>query len=366
MVEAVQAVERATGRLILPFVGVTLAGTVITGCWMHGFSTVYLIFGPEDAEALMGIDRHMGIGSNWGLALPFVPIALVASRGTWGDSIFPILPLIYFASNTPVRDNGSLWPPSVAMTMATLPYIRAAYNEFYARILAPKEKAWTKEIQPRAGEAGDGDTDQDNEDVNIEVPQGLNFELDVQVEIIEEEEVPEDGQQQHGPPADVPPAVEPAGAADANDPDQIRERVQQDLRERHGPARHHHGHNHVHEPGVGVGAVPGEALLLRPRQTAASLISALIFPTVAAAMGALLKVILPRSWTNHPRYWERYPAGFLTSRFGRSIAGGCLFLVLRDTVSLYSKYQRAQNHKQRKIVDYQGRSKARKTEANTS
>lgn len=364
MVDAVQAVERATGRLVLPFVMVTLAGTVITGCWMHGFSTVYLIFGPEDAEALMGIDRNMSIGSNWGLALPFIPVALIASRGTWGDSIFPILPLIYFASNTPKRDDGSLWPPSVAMTMATLPYLRAAYNEFYARILAPKERAWTKEIQPRVGEAGDDDVDQNDDDVNIEVPQGLDFELDVQVEIVEEGEVPDGGQQQQqGQAADVPPAGFAAGGLDMNDPDQVRERVQRGFRERHG---HPHHHDHDHGPEVNAAALPGGGILLRPKQTAASVISALIFPTVAAAMGVLLKAVLPRSWTNAPRYWERYPAGFLSSRFGRSIAGGCLFLVLRDTVSLYSKYRLAQSHKQRRIVDYQGRSKARKAEASSS
>jgi len=349
-VEGVQAVERATGRLVLPFVMVTLVGTVITGCWMHGFSTVYLIFGPEDAEALMSIDRQMGIASNWGLALPFIPLTLLASRKTLADSIFPIIPLVYFASNPPQRD-GPLWPPSVAMTMATLPYIRAAYNELYARILVPKEKAWTKEIQPRAGETGDGDDqEQNNGGVDIDVPEGLDFELDLQVEIVEQHEVPEGAQQQHEQPANNPPAAFPLGG----NPDRVRERFEQEARERHA---HHH---HVHD--AGAAGIPGGGFLLRPKQLAETVIGALIFPTISAAMGVLLEAVLPRSWTLPPRYWERYPAGFLSSRFGRSIAGGFLFIVLRDTFSLYSKYRLAQSHKHRRIVDYQGKSKAKKAE----
>jgi len=361
VVEGVQAVERATGRLVLPFVVITLAGTVITGCWMHGFSTVYLIFGPEDAENLMGINRNMGVDSNWGLALPFIPLALVASRGSWGDSIFPILPLFYFASNSPQRD-GHLWPPSVAMTMAIMPYIRAAYNEFYARILAPKEKAWTKEIQPRAEESGENDGQEQNDGgVEVEVPGGLDFELDVQVEIVEEQEVPEGGQQQREQQREQPRDIPPAAGQVRADPDRIRERAEQEFRE-----RRNHGHIHPQPVQDGAAGLPGGALLLRPKQSAQSVIGALMFPTVAAAMGVLLKAVLPKSWINPPRYWDRYTPGFLSSRFGRSIAGGFLFIVLRDTVSLYSKYRLAQSHKQRRIVDYQGKSKSKKAEMGSS
>lgn len=87
VVEGMQAVERATVRLLVPFAVVTVLGTVITGCWMHGFSTVYLILGPEDAEVLLGIDSHMSMNSNWGLSLPFIPLTLFVARTTMADNL---------------------------------------------------------------------------------------------------------------------------------------------------------------------------------------------------------------------------------------------------------------------------------------
>ena len=331
VVEGVQAVERATGRLLVPFAVVTVLGTVITGCWMHGFSTVYLIFGPEDAEVLLGIDSHMSMNSNWGLSLPFIPLTLFAARTTMADNLLPILPIFYFASNTPRRD-GPLWPPSAAMTVATLPYIRAAYNEFYTRVLAPKEKAWVKEIQLRAGEDVENEGQGQEEQANNEGGNGMNFEVDLQLEIIEdeEEEVEQDRQQQERPARNRP--AEGQGGANQN----------QNQNRNLG----HEHHNHVH-------AVqrPG-AILFEPLKSAQAIIGALVFPSVSAAMGALLKAVLPITWTTPPSRWDRYPTGFLQSRFGRSIVGGCLLIVLKDTLSLYSKYRLAQNHRMRRIVDY--------------
>ena len=340
IVEGVNAVERATGRLLLPFAMVTVLGTVITGCWMHGFSTVYLIFGPQDAERLLGMDSQMSMNSSWGMGLPLIPLTLCAARTTAADNLLPILPIFYFASNSPRRD-GPLWPPSAAMTMATLPYLRAAYREFYKRVVAPKEKAWTKEVQPRAGEDGENAAQgQEQEEVrNGGGGDGVEFEVDFQLEVIEDrEEEVEEPQRPQDPAAANPPA---GNQGNADRP------VEDDLRFE-GPIPHHHNHNHGPAPrGVGV-------LQIEARKATQSIIGALIFPSISAAMGVLLKAVLPRTWTTPPSRWERYPAGFLQSRFGRSIAGGCLFIVLRDTILLYSKYRLAQDHKKRRVVDYKG------------
>ena len=339
IVEGVNAVERATGRLLLPFAMVTVLGTIITGCWMHGFSTVYLIFGPEDAERLLGLDSQMSMNSSWGMGLPLIPLTLCAARTTAADNLLPIVPIFYFASNSPRRD-GPLWPPSAAMTMATLPYIRAAYQEFYKRVVAPREKAWTKEVQPRAGEdGGNGAQGQEQEEArNGDGGDGVEFEVDFQLEVIEDREEVEEPQRPQDPPAGNPPL---GGQGDADRPleDELRFEV---------PMPHDHNHNHGPAP-RGVGFLQIEA-----RKVTQSIIGALIFPSISAAMGVLLKAVLPRTWTTSPGRWERYPAGFLQSRFGRSIAGGCLFIVLRDTILLYSKYRLAQDHKKRRVVDYKG------------
>lgn len=343
IVEAVRAIERATGRLLIPFVLVTLAGTVITGCMMHGFSTVYLIFGPEDAERLLSIDNGLRISSKWGFTLPFIPMALIASRTSYADNLLPIIPIFYFASNAPRRE-GPLWPPSAAFTVATLPYIRAVYNELYSRVLAPKERAWAKFVQPRAGE-GENDEgqeqEQNQEEAANEIPEGMNFELDLQVELVEEEEVEEEQQEQ---------PEQPAGNRAEGDQAEAGEGQPQNPPQNQP---HNHPHpQHAHPPLANQGGLAAGNFVIDAISTAQMVIGALVFPTVSAAVGILLKVALPKTWTTPPSRWDRYPAGFLQSRFGRSVAGGCLFIALKDTLILYSKYRLAQDHKKRRVVDY--------------
>ena len=319
---------------------------------MHGFSTIYLLFGPEDAERLLGLDRYHGIDSKWALGLPFVPLALIAARTRYADNLLPILPIFYFASTGPQRD-GSLWPPSASMTMAVLPYVRAAYNEFYDRVCAPKEKAWIKQIQPRAGD-NDGDgLHEGNQDQANQFDDGMDIGLDLQVEIVEE-----DGHEDEQPAGNAP--EEEQGQAN-----QGRDGVQDHNQNPHRPAggnqdnvpnihqhlhqHHQHQHQHVHEPGNQNGV---QGLVLNLFSLPQTIMGALIFPSISAAMGALLQVALPRSWTTPPSLYDRRPAGFLQSRFGRSIVGGCLFVVLKDTIMLYSRYRLAQDHSKRRIVDY--------------
>lgn len=315
---------------------------------MHGFSTIYLLFGPEDAERLLGIDNAVGINSKWALGLPFIPLALIAARTRYADNLLPILPIFYFASTGPQRD-GPLWPPSASMTVAILPYIRAAYNEFYDRVCAPREKAWIKQIQPRAGDHGGDEEHEQNQEQANEFEDGMDIGLDLQVEIVEEEEGHEEGQ-----PAGNAPDEEQGPA------NQGQDRVQDQNPNQNRPAEgnqahvpnvqrrlHHHQHQHQHQNQNGV-----QGLVLNFFSLPQTIMGALVFPSISAAMGALLQVALPRSWTTPPGRWDRYPAGFLQSRFGRSIVGGCLFVVLKDTLMLYSRYRLAQDHKRRRVVDY--------------
>ena len=321
---------------------------------MHGFSTIYLLFGPEDAERLLGIDNALGITSKWALGLPLVPLALIAARTRYADNILPILPIFYFASTGPQRD-GPLWPPSASMTVAILPYIRAAYNEFYDRVCAPREKVWIKQIQPRGGDHGGNEQNEQDQGQGNEFEDGMDIGLDLQVEIVEEEEGHEDGQ-----PAGNAPEEEqgegnqgrdrgqdhnqnhdqPVGGNQAQVPD-----LHQHLHQHQHQHQHRHQHQHGNQNGV-------QGLVLNFFSLPQTVMGALIFPSISAAMGALLQVALPRSWTVPPSRWDRHPAGFLQSRFGRSIVGGCLFVVLKDTLMLYSRYRLAQDHKKRRIVDY--------------
>jgi len=346
IVEFVRAIERATGRLLIPFVLVTLAGTIMTGCWMHGLSTVYVMCGPEDAERLLGVDDGPSINSRMGLSLPLIPLALIGARTHYLDNLLPIIPIFYFASNAPRRE-GSLWPPSAAFTLSTLPYVRAAYNELYSRVLAPKEKAWIKEVQPRAGETGENELQNqqvNQEDADNVVHEGINFELNLQVELVDEEEANEEAEEIQQQPE------QPVGNLPTGNQDQ----VEQDQGQNQVPPQQH-GHPQPHpapQLAANQGAPAVANVIVDTVGYAQKAMGALVFPTIAAAMGVLLKAALPKTWTTPPGRWDRYPVGFLHSRFGRSVAGGCIFVVLRDTILVYSKYRLAQDHKQRRVVDH--------------
>ena len=331
---------------------------------MHGFSTIYLLFGPEDAERLLGIENNAGINSKWALGLPFIPLALIAARTRYADNLLPILPIFYFASTGPQRD-GPLWPPSASMTVAILPYIRAAYNEFYDRVCAPREKAWIKQIQPRAGDDHEGNEEpEQHQDQANEFEDGMDIGLDLQVEIVEDREGHEDGQ----PPGNAPEEQgranrgqdqgrdQPPGVNQAHVPN-LNPHLHQDPHPQHQHPHHDHDHPIHHQNQNGVQGLVLNNFFSLPQ----TIMGALLFPSISAAVGALLQVTLPRSWTTAPSRWDRHPTGFLQSRFGRSIVGGCLFVVLKDTLMLYSRYRLAQDHKKRRVIDYDAKKEKKAT-----
>ena len=342
VVEGVQAIERATGRLEIPVVFVTLAGAVITGCWMYGFSTIYVLFGPEDADRLLGMNKN-GMDAKWGLGLPFIPVVLVAARTTYADNILPILPIFYFASSSAQRES-RIWPPSAAMAVASIPYIRGIYNTIYKNFFADREKAWLKGVQPRATEGEeDGGQEQNHEAAGNGAAHGMDFQLDLEVDIVEEEVEEVENQQQRQPADNVPAAGEGAGNNQQQNPIPPRNQNQ-------------HQHPNAQQPMNWNDRPLNQGnIYIDARRVPKLVIGALIFPSISAAVGALLQVALPKTWTTPPGRWDRYPTGFLQSRFGRSFVGGCLVVALKDTISLYTKYRKAQNHKHRRIVDYQSK-----------
>jgi len=342
VVKGVNAVERIAGRLVIPGIVVTLAGSLLTGCWIHGLTTVYVVFGRDDFKSLMGVDSGRGISTKWGIGLPMIPLVLILSRTAIADNILPVLPILFFATHIPESRGltADLWPPSAAMTLATLPYIRGIYNEVYKRLFAEKVQQWIKEVQPRAGESEEDllNPGQRDRDAAREAPEGgegnMGFELNLEVEIFEEmEEAPPQfgNNRQFG--NNPPPAQEEGqGEAIAN------------------PA----GQNQA--PAAPAPAGRQNNLIVSTSRVADTIIGALCFPVIASVMGQLIKVGLPRRLTEY--YGGRHRPGLLQTKWGRTILGGCLFVVMKDTLLLYTRYRIAQDHRKRKVLDYD-RSKGR-------
>lgn len=76
------------------------------------------------------------------------------------------------------------------------------------------------------------------------------------------------------------------------------------------------------------------------------IVSALILPGVSFAAGEALKLVLPKDWTRSAMRnpWTRSGVmasgarpGLLQQQWGRSLVGGCVYIVLRDMIRVYAK-----------------------------
>lgn len=383
VVDAVRRVERVVSNLTLPgfalFTGTALYSTLT----LSGTATIYQIFGTEDALQILGPlyetpNRNVNsvlvqwlehLRQHWrlDLGLPLIPTVLVASRTTFADSFLPFLPLIFFVSSGHPGDEmlQLQWPPSAAFSFAALPYIRGFYNAYYERVWLPREQQWLREIQPRAGENTDAEIQNqaqhnhahDDGDAVEEVEIELDF------DIFADWNDGDDADNNGAPVAD-------AHQEEGNWENNVQIPPEVDVRANQAPAPD----------------VPMQPAVQRPRNVrrergvtfsttslSDTILGALIFPTIAAAIGELLRQTLPASWVNPPSGspavswlggWVKNggsriggaakPTGLLQTRWGRSIVGGCLFVGLKDAVMLYVRWRTAQNHRKRGIVDYEG------------
>ncbi|KNG49901.1 duf833 domain-containing protein [Stemphylium lycopersici] len=319
VVDAVRGVERLAGSLLLPGFALATGTALYSTLTLSGTATIYQIFGTEDALQILGPlyetpDRRVDsvvlqwlehLRQHWrlDLGLPLIPTVLVASRTSFADSFLPFLPLIFFVSSGQPNDEMLQleWPPSAAFSFAALPYIRGMYNAYYERVWLPREQQWLKEIQPRAGEdtgadgqiQDDHDHDHDHEG-DAEVVEEVEIELDFDIFAdwnggdADNNDAPENPR--------GPLAHEPQPEQDENDDEEDAE-VPNLVNV--GPQL-----NPAPPPNV-----PMQPPAQRPRRVrrergvtfsttslADTILGALIFPTIAAAMGELLRLTLPTAW----------------------------------------------------------------------
>ena len=308
------------------------------------------------------------------------------------------------------------WPPSPALTLAVLPYIRTTYNELYKHTFSDLEKQWDTAVQrkPREGETAE----QIAAEQEAQGDEG-GF-LDIEVELVEHDEaMPEDIQQagdaaqagRHGDEAGMAregleaaqglraqlqrqidtgnplndqeavdmaregllaaqnlrdqlqrqvDAGNPLNDADARrleeagrdairDVDAIRERLNAAAAQppQNGRRRVNDGNGWEIRQNVST------------TQIASTVMGALFFPAISSLMGDLLKIALPAKWISKEssRWGVKVSGGMLKEKWGRSIIGGCLFVVLKDAVTLYCKWKKARDFGKKRILDYVGERK---------
>lgn len=382
VVDSVRVLERMTSLFLLPGVGLAVGSAAYSTLASIGRLQIYQIFGTQDAlqilaplyqvpdvrDSSLGLRVLHGLRQHWRLhlGLPMIPTVLILSRTKLLDSFLPFLPLIFFVgSGQPQEEILQVsWPPSAAFTVAAMPYIRSIYNAYYERVWLPKEQRWLKEIQPRAGtsdtegddldvvDAGEHDHAHDHDHAEDGDIIENAIEVDVDFDIFAEwnngdaadnqvaaEDPPMPIAQGPAHPLEAAPLEneEPPPLIDADDaapaPDV--------------PAGPRHGQRQpVHAPR----RIRREHHIVSTTSLADAILGALIFPSIAAAVGEALKYALPQAWVNSPRVGK--PTGFLQARWGRSILGGCLFVGVKDAVMLYVRWRMAQNHRMRRVLDY--------------
>jgi hypothetical protein len=195
------------------------------------------------------------------------------------------------------------------MTFAALPYVKSFYGALYERLFGGLERKWIAEVQPRAAEEILDDAQQQDQ------AEGLNrfgdngngqilMEIDLELQM-----------------------------GDGNEPDLEALPVGQDEDADGGP-------NGVQDAGqnnnpLGLGRRQNE-IIADTSNLADVVLGALVFPAVSASMGGLLKYLLPKSWTSS--VMDRGRLGLLQTRWGRSVVGGCMFVLLKDALVLYCRW----------------------------
>lgn len=372
VVEAMGRIEKLTGQMLLPGVVLGSAYTLLIGSSHHGAHTIRMIFGPEDAEAILAptpnvslveyqLHRYVPIlarpffrgwrGLRVELGLPVIPGALIASRTSFADTILPFLPILFFVTHPQHQQELTLgfWPPSAALTFVVLPYVRSIYEECLERVWGERERQWMKEIRPRLGREEDDDDGQDHtEEQNDEDGDMVQLQIDIEEEIEDE-----DNAEQAAPPPDIQqeravPAHQPPADGQQQQPDHAEvqggEAEPQDQGEQ-DDQRNQRNNHHRHRVDINF--------LAYATRFAETTLGALLFPTVSAAMGETLRYALPASWIVARTGWGRpMPTGLLQTRWGRSVVGGCLFVVFKDAVRIYCRWKMAQAYRKRRVLDF--------------
>ena len=351
VLSCLRAWERLTGTLTLPGMAGVLGGTLWAGCFYHGVHSVRVVFGEREAFLIyLRARRHWGWLSGYAL----IPLSLIAARSSYADFVLPGSTVFLLA--TQLRDrigsDWTIWPPKPTTVFSCLPLVRNSYNYLYEKAFGNLNRKWLQELQPRQGQDGnDGERNEANRANGADAAADEIADGDVVLELNlaiglgdgeEEEQQPQQGARDEAGPAnqeapnEVPPAAD--GAANNN------------------PPANANANQVANPPGPGLLNRRPNELIGDTSSIFSTTLGALLFPSIAAGMGELLHHTLPLSWVkatpwvgilgNHGR--ER----LLQTQWGRSVVGGCLFVVLKDALVLYVRWRMAKNHRGRRIMDF--------------
>ncbi|KAL7269604.1 hypothetical protein RUND412_007717 [Rhizina undulata] len=285
VLELTEVVGRAVGKVVPVLILAGVGSVIFVGCTVYGVNTIYTVCGPAYAnQILLGPDSEFSWTWRLSVGLPLIPFVLIASRTRTFESALPVLPFIFFCHSDPLH---LTLPPSPAITLAVLPYLRGAYNSLWNRYIRPHEERWIKDVTP-------------------------TYAIDLENAA----------------------AAEEAAAAAAPRRNRRRGREDEDdgLQNNAGWDREVRFENHN--------------IIVQGSNITNMILGALLWPSIARAVGQNILGKWPKAWGGDGiRRW--LPEGVV-----RNVVGGLMVVVLKDFISLYCKYKRAQQFRTRKVMNY--------------
>jgi len=319
VVDTYRALDYTAGTLVWPGLGLGLLTSLYAGAWLHGFHSVQLVFGEREASRIYwDALRHR----SWVPAYALVPLNLIFARTNYADFVLPSGTLFLLA--TQIGDkfeiDMTIWPPLPSTVFACLPAVRTAYNWCYHKAFCDLNKKWLEEVQPRHAAP---DEDQDGNDGLNQNRGGGEIVLELEVNINA------GGNGEGGGQADEEVNGDEGGDAQGQ--------------AEGGHAQHLLGDR-------------GDRFVAGTSSIGQTILGALSFPAVAAGMGTLLSYVIPSSWLSNSNYMRGRP-GLMRTKWGRSVVGGCLFVVLKDVLVLYCRWKLAQSHRHRRVMNFDKKTK---------
>ncbi|RKF58046.1 putative ring finger domain-containing protein [Erysiphe neolycopersici] len=413
-----EAIQRMTNAMVLPGAAASLLMCTYAGLLVYGMNTIKVVFGDEDALKILQVSTSYQTEKIWGtsrilaniikpfdlllpstypldslkvfIRTPLIAPSLIILRTRWAHRAFSFLLPLHFIN--PANQKIS-WPPPPGLVFATLPYLKTAYDELYRYAFSRLESKWDMAVQrkPRAGET------QEEIAFEAEREDAEGF-LEIRLALTEEDDdrIPEPGaiidpnrgrlqriQQPNLPQVQNPlENLQHAEGLDNNEDAQIRNEglnllpQQPDTQNDENINRPNHfqldeqgflrlqnnGRRANEERLADTNIPPNDDRTVVHHYHASQLISlvvgALSFPTVASIAGDILKYTLPSSLVSAQLTYSwgtrSFKRGILTEKWGRTVVGGCLFVLLRDAVNLYCKWKKAREFDKRIVIDYVG------------
>ncbi|KAF9928245.1 hypothetical protein BGZ67_007085 [Mortierella alpina] len=116
-----------------------LTCSVLITSTTYGAYAVLTVCGTEEGEKLLGSPSPW----SWRVwtGLPLIPVILIFSRTKLIDSFMPLVPLL-IVGNEQLQVS---FPPSPALTLSVMPWIRMAYNSLWTGMVSRLEHRWRQQ-----------------------------------------------------------------------------------------------------------------------------------------------------------------------------------------------------------------------------